>query len=259
MPRYAACLAAWLALLWLAACASRYPYTIAPGQKGAPGVQTVVLLPLNLVVALPPELGPPVERVSEQIEAYLGRRGKTVIAPGVYDSRLAWNDAVSRAKTVASEESFDAAMRILVERLQETQRFDALVMPSLVYRDARMQAWSHIAIWDGVKRELHATGEENRDGDVQLMNSFYGKISAVSLHVLVYDAQGGRVFERFGGLDLAHEADVSALYQQKPEGWLRLKDEVLGDTAAVREGIRIAFYPYLPISAQTSSKTASAP
>jgi hypothetical protein len=235
------------ALLSLAACAPRYPYTLATGHAGAPGVQTLALLPLNLVIALPSELESPVERVSDQIEAYLKERGKGVLTLGMYDSRQRWVAAVSQAKQAGPKSDFETAAKILVESLRERQAFDALVMPSLVYRNASMQGGSRSAVWDGVKRQLKVIGEKHMHTDIYLMNSFHGKISAVSLHLLVYDAQGQRVFERFGGLDLAHEADVSGSDFGTGSGWqLRVRPDALEDAAALREGVRIAFTPYLP-------------
>jgi hypothetical protein len=77
-------------------------------------------------------------------------------------------------------------------------------------------------------------------------------MSAVSLHLLVYDGTGARVFDSFGGLDLVHEVDVGIPGRSDPnsrpqfQSWeMRLKRKRLNDTAAIREGVAMAFPPYL--------------
>jgi len=65
--------------------------------------------------------------------------------------------------------------------------------------------------------------------------------------VIIFDRAGERVFESYGGLDLVHEADlVGAGELTKGHYAMRLKHDPLNDAAAVREGIELAFDPYVP-------------
>ena len=75
-----------------------------------------------------------------------------------------------------------------------------LVVPSLVYREARFEGGS--VRWDGVRRRI------SRRGSAQAPDTdwaFAGTITGVSLHLLVFDAQGSELGQGWGGLDLAHE------------------------------------------------------
>jgi hypothetical protein len=61
----------------------------------------------------------------------------------------------------------------------------------------------------------------------------------------VFSAQGERVFEGMGGLDFIHDIDLAPARQSYHYD-LRRKVRLLGDPKLVREGVEIAFGPYLP-------------
>jgi len=69
-------------------------------------------------------------------------------------------------------------------------------------------------------------------------------VLVTSIHVLVYSREGQRIFEGRGGFAFVHDADMANA--QKNWAWkYRLRD-LAGDIDAMREGIAIAFDPYLP-------------
>ncbi len=116
-------------------------------------------------------------------------------------------------------------------------------MPSLVYREAKLSRRS--IKWDGVLRRLGKQEDESR----RVPESFRGVISAVSLHVMVFGAGGELIFENYGGVDLAHE-----LTQVRDElGGLRadLRGDALEEHRFIREGVELAFEPYLPRPSST--------
>ena len=75
--------------------------------------------------------------------------------------------------------------------------------------------------------------------------SFEAKVPVVSLHVRVFGADGELTFENYGGVDLAH----TFLFQRADDGGglrVELRDPVLGERPFLREGVEVAFDPYLP-------------
>jgi hypothetical protein len=223
-----------------------HPYAITPGYEGAAGASTFLLLPLNVVVALPEELQRPSGRVSQLTADYLKACGKTVSSTRLFFARDLWRGTVRDLGAAEdAERSFDAAASLFVRRLRERQQFDALVMPNLVYRTGRIVQGSRSVIWDGVKRELEIVNEPQMHGSIHLMTTPGGTMPAVSLHVLVFDGAGNRIFESYGGLDLVHEFDVAGAVTQSHFS-MPLKVNRLTDEVAIREGIGVTFDPYLP-------------
>ncbi len=224
-----------------------HPYSLDPAHRGAATVGTVAQLPMNLVVGLQDGLSEPSERVAGAIAEYLRACGKRVVAPGFLSSRELWIEATREAEAsgaTGGEDPFDEAVRRFATHLREEVAFDAVLMPSLVYRKARILPVTHEVIWDGVKRELEVRGMPRLKGSMHLEGDFAGEMPGVSLHLLVFDAGGRRVFESYGGLDLVHLADVTD--SAETFRWeLVMKRHPLEDEVVLREGLRVAFEPYL--------------
>jgi hypothetical protein len=63
------------------------------------------------------------------------------------------------------------------------------------------------------------------------------------VHLLVLSRVGARVFEGRGGVEFVNEIDLAA------KDWrfaVRVRDDLFEDGGALREGIVLAFDPYLP-------------
>jgi hypothetical protein len=229
------------------ACTTPHPYTLAPGASGA-AARSLVVFPVNVVLSLPSELEPSSERADAAIRAYLvDAHGKEISTPRVLEARDLWMRSIREAAAAGEGSDFSDAVRILARGLRESGPYDALVIPSLLYRPARMSGYS--VQWDGVSRRVPVNSPPQRVGSIHVSTSFSGQMDAVSLHVLVYDVEGRELFESFGGLDLAHEVEVWGNPQRPSEtGWdFVLRPDPLEDPALLREGIAIAFDPYLPI------------
>jgi hypothetical protein len=230
-----------------AACvtAPPHPYLIAPGNEGAPGVQSVLLLPLNFAVALPAELSDGAPRVEESIATYLRSSGRTVASMSLFDALREWGIA---ADEVRSDSNADPEFKAVTQRFARNVGgigdFDVLVMPSLLYREARIYEGSRVAVWDGVKREFEFARESRMSGSIHLMTTVAGSMPGVSLHLLVLDSAGTRVFNSFGGVDLVHEFDMANAGHRFSTG-LPLRKDRLSDDAAIENGVRLAFDPYL--------------
>ena len=217
----------------------------APGTRSAPhATRFAVLLP-NSLVPVPSELSGATDLVLGQITRYLAAQGRErgVIDP--LDAQRLWPASIAEASESGSvSHDFDGAMKIFARKLGGPAAFDALVVPSLVYREGRLR--NRLVKWDGVVRRLSAVGEEPPLGEEAepIPESFEAMLPVVSLHVMVFGASGELLFENYGGVDLAH----SFTFEPGAEGGLRvaLRDPVLGERRFLREGVKIAFDPYLP-------------
>ena len=236
------------AALLMAACVTPqlHPYELDEAHIGAPGVERVALLPLNVLLALPPELDESTRGVTAAVRKHLSACGVEIVHFGLGEARHLWNEV-----TDVEEEDTERVARY-VKRLHAKRSFDVLVVPSLVYRDARIRAVTREVSWDGVTRTLALTGYVRTHGSVNLVAEIRGKTPAVSLHLAVYEAPGTRVFDSFGGLDLVHEVDlgtpVRVDLKNRPKRQameFRLKRSRLRDPVALREGVAMAFTPYL--------------
>ena len=227
------------------ACAPRPPpRTIAAGYEGAPGVETILVLPVNVATQLPEEFSAPAKRVNLAIANYVRESGRKVVTLSYYDARAQLRETLaSLGKTEGKKSDPTILAPRFAASLHETMAFDALVMPSLVYREGRILQGTKNVEWDGVRRELEIVGAADRYMSIYYEAYPAGKMDAVSLHLFVFDPAGTKVFDGFGGLDLIHRFDMHDSWEKgyRPT----LKKKRLTDEVAVREGIAIAFHPYL--------------
>ena len=240
-----------LALL-LFGCASGPANTLAPGNEGAPGVQRILVCAPNTVLGLPAELQDATAGLHDEIEAYLHLHDKEVEWLGLYDSKRLWNQAMSRAK---QEGAIQNTPGVFAAELAKSHQFDAIVMPSILIHKVRANMGN--ASWDGVSRRMRIVNAPKQPvGRAQdtlaqgiARGGVSGEVMATSIHLMVFTPRGERVFEGRGGLELLHEADMAPV-KRNYEYELRLRSDLLRDRAALREGLAIAFDPYLPPPAE---------
>lgn len=240
---------AWIAFACaLAACASDPPNRIVPGHEGAPGVHRVLLCPPNLVLALHSEIQGGADAIDQEIVAYLESRPLEVTRLGFIEGRQHWKLAVGEAKAAGA---IGNAAALFVGRLAQEHTFDAVVVPSLILHQTQMDA--NNATWDGVTRRMKIVNGPQlgigRDDSDFTKGTAYGGIDGpawvTSLHVIVFDAKGLKVFEGRGGIDFVHTVDmldagVGGHYEMRPS------TSLFSDRAILQEGIARAFEPYLP-------------
>jgi len=256
--RRALALSALLALgAGAAACRSAAPAPPAPAAPSAAdaaapapapelAAQRVLLFPLNVVgVPLPTEVEAGADAVASELRAYLESRGVAVEALGLGAARDAWLRAAVAHKQEAGPEkmSLEGAASVLARQLREEHDFDALLLPWIEMKAAKMKDGE--LAWDGVERkvEFYPLGKAKRARWVLGRLRIWVKVP--SLRVLGVSPAGEKLFDAAGGLDLVEEAelDVSAA---KMNFNMVPKDAIFTDRAHLREGIAIALAPFLP-------------
>jgi len=257
VPRSGLAVAAAM-LLMGAGCKSPQPRVVDVGRSGT-GTVRVVVAPMNLPVQLSPDLEDAVEPVTQELVRYLQAHDGRVSVIFGPDAWALWRDSEDALRQGREEPPDLAAVASVFARsLAKESDFDLLVLPSLVFRDARVTG--RFAQWDGVRRRIRfrvrsAVPSERaqslpdpvRATDLSgagfVPPEFRGQITGLSLHTLVFTPDGLGVFQGFGGLDLVHDT------VQKRDGSedrsLRLHARLLEDAEHVREGIALALDPYL--------------
>jgi hypothetical protein len=241
--------AVWFALLTLvcvfSGCASDPENTLAsPIYAGAPGVKRFLVCAPNTVVALPAELQGATGPLREQVDAYLHFHDRDAQWLDLYESKRLWTEALGAAKAQGAIEKTPA---YFAREAAEHYEFDAIVMPSILLHKTR--ATDNNASWDGVSRRMQILNAPRRPtgraqstlADGIAFGGISGEVLVTSVHVLIFTREGERVFEGRGGVGFVHDVDVSV----KKNSWsLRVRDPVI-DVDSLREGIAIAFDPYL--------------
>ena len=235
-----------LAIIGFAACASDPENQLTPGYEGAPGAKRFLVCAPNTVIALPAEMQASTQALREQVDAYLKFHERDAQWLDLYQSKQVWGEALSAAKAAGTVEKTPV---YVANALAKQYQFDALVMPSLIVHKTR--ATDSGASWDGVSKRMEVLnpprrpagrGQSTRADGIQY-GGISGDVMVTSVHVLVFTREGERVFEGRGGINFVHDIDMSQV-GKKGQWAFRLRD-FARDLEALREGIAIAFHPYL--------------
>jgi hypothetical protein len=220
-----ALLAALAALGWLlTGCAS---LSTGPERPQAASARHLLVAPLNLALRLPEDLEPTVDSVwAILLERGLARAEKvSILDPS--DAWELWRGVLLEAQLRDAPELL-AVLREFARDLGGQVEFDLLLVPSLVYREARFDGT--IARWDGVRRRLSQTEDRDRPDTTEW--AFTGEITGVSLHLLAFDPKGAQLAQGWGGLDLVHE-----LHLEGNRHTLELRARPFENRDHLREGV----------------------
>jgi len=216
----------------------------------------VILAPLNLGVAAPPDLDEAAPIVERALIADLQRRGARVAVIWPPDATALW-----QASFAAAGDSGDpgrdlrATARIFSETLAQEQVFDLLLLASLGLREARVSG--RFAEWDDVRRRIGVRTLSQDDvsrpapdspvfdtSGVAAAPQWRGKIMGLSLHLMGLRPGRRVASERWAGLDLVH--DAVQLRRGRGAGAtveLRPRSDLLADPLLVQEGVALALDP----------------
>jgi hypothetical protein len=213
----------------------------APGYRPDRGsrFERVLVLPLNLVAAMPRELAGRARRVDRVLLEYLSERGKAVETIGFADALAAWRAADSDCRSQGNKgcDRFARVAAFAARRLRADHDYDVLIVPYLLLRGARTNG--EMASFDGVKRPVEKAGfvpeGPNWVGS--------GRIRAASLKVFGFSPDGERVFAGIGGLDLVDRIVAS---DQRGPYTIEVREDALGDPENIREGVVLALDRLVP-------------
>jgi hypothetical protein len=234
-----------LGLACLLACASNPANTVTPGFEGAPGLERFLVCAPNTVISLPAELQNGTGALRDQIDAYLRFHDRKPQSLDLYTCQKLWSQAMAAAKEHGALEQTPA---FFARKLDEIYDFDAIVMPSLLLHEERTT--NGYGSWDGVDRRMQVLKgpdwafKRDRMAQAVAQAGASGNFLVTSVHVLVFSPAGERIFEGRGGIEFVHDLDLTA-FARKRKIEFKPRDDLPGGIDAVREGIAIAFAPFL--------------
>jgi len=217
----------------------------------------MLVLPLNVVAAMPREVAGSAHRVDRVMLDYLAQRGKSVDTIGFSDATAAWGDGERdcRAARPKGCERFERVAPFAARRLRSDHDYDVLVVPYLLLRGARTNGY--VASFDGAERTVK-TPYGAPYGPYPYGPYPYGpypysygvypfggpRIRAVSLKVFGYSADGNELFDGIGGLDVVDEFEAS---DEAPGAYsIEVRENVLRNSDEIREGVARAFSNFVP-------------
>jgi hypothetical protein len=205
-----------------------------------------LILPLNIAMAMPPELELPSPILWAELERTLRAHDKQLKTVARQVARDLWVRSIQQARAgeKGARAGYDDAARALVFELQKHAAFDAMIAPSLVVREAPLS--NRTASWDGVERELAFEDQGFEARTLAAETPLEGTAPAATLHVAIFDAKGEKLHEGKGGIDLLVRARVEGtdpsgapIFQFTPRA------DPFQDREHLREGIDAAFLPFL--------------
>ena len=200
-------------------------------------VERVLVLPLNVVAAMPRELADGARGVDRILLDYLAESGKAVEPMAYGDSFAAWRAGENECR--AQEKSCDRFADVapfVARRLRANHDYDVLIVPYLLLRGARTNG--EVATFDGVRRPVDAGLPPT--GPLWLAQN---RIRAASIKVYGFHPDGKKMFAGIGGIELVDRIELSREQQPYPYPYpytVEVRQDVLRDAATIREGIAIA-------------------
>ena len=214
----------------------------APGYHphGRPEIERALVLPLNVVAAMPKEVAGGARRVDRILLDYLAQRGKSVQTIGFRDAVAAWQAGESDCRSAAAKgcDRFTRVAAYAARRLRADHDYDVLIVPYLLLRGAKTDGRE--ASFDGVERPVRMSGyaPDSPYGYAR------GRIRAVSLKVYGFSPDGKKMFDGIGGLDVVDRIEAS---DERPGAYdIEVRENVLSDPEAIREGVARALSPFVP-------------
>jgi hypothetical protein len=209
------------------------------GPASLEGPQTALIAPVGFDQQLEEPLRPGIAVVQEVMSTRLEQRGLSVRAPARDDFLAVWRTATQDigalydAKGVIDPGLQDTAARALAKAYRERgDRFGVLLLSYLTVASFPINSGS--VSWDGVERRVRV---DRRGGNHELKTwPNHRVVPCVSLRVLAYSADGDRLFETRGGLEIASEFRLRDLREDP-------RKDLFEDRSAVSEGVEIALRP----------------
>lgn len=242
-----------LAIVLLVACESPPPKarSVLAGNKA----QSLLILRLNTTAIMSPELAPLRDFVWSELEHYLRAEGKQLRTAPFDAARRIWLNGIQQARAGGNgaRVGFDDAARLLVLELAKHADFDTVIVPSLFIREATISG--NIASWDGVERELEFEQNGSMARYLSDHSSFVGVAPAASLHAVVLDANGNKLQDSIGGLELLVRVRAKKINRPANREDLEFAPHVgpFVNPENIREGIAEALAPFFlpPLPSKT--------
>jgi hypothetical protein len=217
--------------------------------------KTIVLLPLNIVLALPTELAPSREMVSKALVEHVEGQGKTVYLLDVSAARALWIQATKIVSESNRAKNFENAAEVLTQLIGEKVDFDALIIPSLYLQNAKLkQTQAGIdAHWSGATQRVEWIGTPSTETEDPKL----GSLRAATILVSIFDRAGRELVEKRTGLELIEHLAIEVEKRQGRDKrtWVVTSDlPPIDDEVRLEAAIAFALHPFLPQDPAVTSR-----
>lgn len=245
-------LAALLALcLLLVACSSTptynpttFPFQLDQARLDAHPIKTVVIAHVNLGMQSRNYLDKEAPRIDARVASYLKENGFKVLPQRQFEqywnvADRAYGNPIDPTSGKMNRKTFALIMHQVRDEMRESSELDAIIFTDLVeFEVAFSGGLKHVARWDGVTRTPTMQGP----GDGVSTEFDWNMLAAVaSLQVSIYNMELQPVFSSRGGLDATEAID-----SRSTSGRYIRRRNILENESNIDEGIRLAFYPFIP-------------
>ena len=220
-----------------------FPYEINQQQLDSQPIKTVVIAHVNLGLPSRNYLEKEAPRIDTMVNAYLKENGFKVLPQREFEQR--WNTAVRAfgdpVDPTTGKVNMKTFSQIMINVRDEMRNLDldAFIFTDLVeLQTAFSGGLQHLARWDGVTRKPSLQGP----GDGVSADFDWSMLVAVaSLQISIYNMELQRVFASRGGIDATEAID-----SRSSTGRYIRRRQMLENDTFIREGIELAFYPFIP-------------
>lgn len=206
-------------------------------------IKTVIIPHVNLGPPSRNYLDDVAPRVDAQVTAYLKKNGYKVLPQREFRQLWsiavrAYGDPVDPTTGRVNMKSFVQIMNSVRDDLRARTDLDAFVFTDIVEFEVPFNGGlKHLARWDGVTRRPSLQGP----GSGVSADFDWNKPAAVtSLQISIYDMELERLFASRGGLDATDAIDT----RSSSGNYVRRRN-ILENDEYIKEGIRLAFYPFI--------------
>jgi hypothetical protein len=221
-----------------------FPYQIDQTKLDANPIKTVVIAHVNLGTSSRNYLEKEAPRIDAKVAQYLKDNGFNVLPQREFEQH--WNAAerafgnpIDPTSGKLNRKTFALIMHQVRDEMTKSGKLDAFIFTDLIELEvAFSEGLKHIARWDGVSRTPTLQGPGNSvsaDFDWNML------AAVVSLQVTIYNMELEPVFSSRGGIDA-----TDAIDSRSSTGRYIRRRNILENENNVAEGIRLAFYPFIP-------------
>ena len=224
--------------------ATTFPSQIDQAALDAHPIKTVVIAHVNLGGPSRNYLDKEAPRIDGRIASYLKENGFKVLPQRQFEqywniAERAYGNPVDPTTGKVNRKTFALIMHQVRDEMREVAELDAIIFTDLVeFEVAFSGGLKHLARWDGVTRTPTMQGP----GDGVSTEFDWNMLAAVaSLQVSIYNMELQPVFSSRGGLDATEAID-----SRSTSGRYIRRRNILENESNIDEGIRLAFYPFIP-------------
>jgi hypothetical protein len=204
----------------------------------------VLLAPVSFnQQSMPEPLEQGIASTQEVLVRVLWEQDVRVISPPVDHFRMAWLTAERGVGSLAGPDGkfdpsrYDAVVRGVMEAYQEGgEKFDVLLLPYVVLRKGAVTG--HSVKCDSVSRMLPLEYVNRDAAHIEARRGL--ETSCTALRVLAYAADGQRLYERYGGLEVAWRMRVDGLNWKWTE-----RGDLFRNRKDLEEGAGVVLSPLL--------------